>query len=102
MIVILGGLILAYVLYTYITGKSFELSGMGNDERQMAPAMNRGESVDGGAIKLSTTHPEGENSDYANASGLNTDQYGLHHHLKTMLLIQKNYCHKIIIQNFQN
>ena len=76
-IVILGGLILAYVLYTYSTGKSFELSGMDNDNRQMAPAMNQGESVDGGANNYQPAHPEGENSDYANASGLNTDQYGL-------------------------
>ena len=37
----------------------------------------QGESVDGGANNYQPAHPEGENSDYANASGLNTDQYGL-------------------------
>lgn len=76
-IVILGGLILAYVLYNYSTGKSFEFEGNQNDNRPIASSQNGGGDVDGGSNNYQPAHPEGENGGYANASGLNTDTYGL-------------------------
>jgi hypothetical protein len=76
-IVVLGGLILAYVLYNYSSGKSFSFEGNQNDNRPIASPQQNGPSVDGGANNYQPAGPEGENSDYANAGGLNTDQYGL-------------------------
>jgi len=61
-----------YALYNYSSNKSMILSNMESGQQ------NSGESsVDGGSTNYQPADPEGENEEYGQASGMNTDTYGL-------------------------
>ena len=85
-VLLLAALALGYALYNYSRGKGLTLSGMSNDvrvEKDAEPTqaagsgVAQGPNVDGGADNYQPAHPEGENSGYGNADGLDTDTYGL-------------------------
>ena len=80
---LIAAVCLGYALYNYSKGKGLTLSGMTNDvrvEKNAEPQggeRQTGPSVDGGADNYQPAHPEGENTDYGNADGMDTDTYGL-------------------------
>ena len=82
-VMLIAAVCLGYALYNYSKGKGLTLSGMTNDVRVEKNAEPRhgqhqtGPSVDGGADNYQPAHPEGENTDYGNADGMDTDTYGL-------------------------
>ena len=81
-VMLIAALALGYALYNYSRGKGLTLSGMANDvrvEKDSAPRQGgqQGPSVDGGADNYQPAHPQGDNVDYGNADGMNTDTYGL-------------------------
>ena len=82
-VMLIAALALGYALYNYSKGKGLTLSGMTNDvrvEKDAAPERggnHAGVGVDGGADNYQAAHPEGENTGYGNADGMNTDTYGL-------------------------
>lgn len=82
-VMLIAALALGYALYNYSKGKGLTLSGMANDVRveKDAGSQERGNhsavSVDSGADNYQPAHPEGENSGYGTADGMNTDTYGL-------------------------
>ena len=82
-VMLIAALALGYALYNYSKGKGLTLSGMANDvrvEQNASPQQGRNHSavsVDGGADNYQPAHPGGENMDYGNADGMNTDTYGL-------------------------
>ena len=82
-VMLIAALALGYALYNYSKGKGLTLSGMTNDvrvERDAEPQQGGNHSavtVDGGVDNYQPAHPEGENTDYGTANGMNTDTYGL-------------------------
>ena len=80
---LIAAVCLGYALYNYSRGKGLTLSGMTNDvrvEKNAEPQHDdsqMGASVDGGADNYQPAHPQGENTDYGNADGMDTDTYGL-------------------------
>ena len=81
-VMLVAALALGYALYNYSKGKGLTLSGMANDVRvEKDGAQQQGgqqrPSVDGGADNYQPAHPQGDNVDYGNADGMNTDTYGL-------------------------
>ena len=81
-VMLVAALALGYALYNYSKGKGLTLSGMANDvrvEKDASPEQgsHSGPAVDGGADNYQPAHPEGENTGYGAADGMNTDTYGL-------------------------
>ncbi len=80
-VMLIAAVALGYALYNYSRGKGLTLSGMANDVRVEKDAGEGGEqqgpSVDGGADNYQPAHPQGDNTDYGTADGMNTDTYGL-------------------------
>ena len=82
-VMLIAAVCLGYALYNYSKGKGLTLSGMTNDVRVEKDAepqggqQQTGPSVDGGADNYQPAHPQGENTDYGNADGMDTDTYGL-------------------------
>ena len=80
-VMLVAALALGYALYNYSKGKGLTLSGMANDvrvEKDAEPERSSGGAVvDGGADNYQPAHPEGENTGYGAADGMNTDTYGL-------------------------
>ena len=74
LLLILGAIVIAYLLFDYSGGKGSILSGMDNDN---SGASKAGNDVDNGANNYQAARPEGENSDFGNANDLETDTYGL-------------------------
>jgi len=82
-VMLIAAVCLGYALYNYSKGKGLTLSGMTNDvrvEKNAEPQRGQqqtGPSVDGGADNYQPAHPQGENTGYGTADGMDTDTYGL-------------------------
>lgn len=82
-VMLIAAVCLGYALYNYSRGKGLTLSGMANDVRVEKNAQPQGgekrmgPSVDGGSNNYQPAHPEGENTGYGTADGIDTDTYGL-------------------------
>ena len=75
LLLILGAIVIAYLLFDYSSGKGSILSGYSNDER--SGGNGSGQQVDNGANNYQAARPGGENSDFGHANDLETDTYGL-------------------------
>jgi len=74
LLLILGAIVIAYLLFDYSGGKGSILSGMHNDDRN---SKGEAQQVDTGANNYQASRPSGENADFGVAHDLETDTYGL-------------------------
>ena len=75
LLVVLGAIVIAYLLFDYSGGKGAILSGMENDSRGAEPS--QADQVQSGSDNYQAARPEGQNTDFGNANDLETDTYGL-------------------------
>lgn len=75
LLVVLGAIVIAYLLFDYSGGKGAILSGMENDSRGAASA--QADQVQSGSDNYQAARPTGQNTDFGNANDLETDTYGL-------------------------